>query len=973
MTVDAMGLHASDHRKPGSFLRPFPCDSPPHNIMARLDDTRFDPSRLNKQTAAEYSSSDSDSEGDEFVVPSRNPADDDFAHHRPQKRRRTGRDAKESAALGIFGSESEDDGPSWKRKNLRNKGMSFVSSAKHDSDDDDDDDDTDGVRMQLGRDDAAEDDEDDIDDERPTMRAMAADEDEEEDEETGGVGLGFGGAAAAAAQWAPSFRQSNTKPAPKPFVKSSIDPSNPLGSGFTPSSARGPTLLVRDDEPTTPRAAMPSAFAQTKGGKTKINAGSFGARMMAKMGYVPGKGLGKEEQGRNLIIEANLRPQKAGLGAVKEKTEQERLEEKRQARLRGEAVVDSDEEEKKKKARRRKTLGVSSTPGSGASTPRRQKPKYLTMDEMKKAAPGLKIPDAFTPILDMTGPGKKMLTSSSGLMTPTGANAPPETAEAAESRKLVRRAQNDLMAILEEWQNLQERKAYLDLQLRQEQQDMEEAVASLQGNRSVTTACEALAEPVESGEMDEKADLNWKLGRIVSGLKDASGAVPEAMLPQIKEELSALAVAAIHPTFKDFLRVWNPLQEPKPNFLDGLISIRGLLGLDQTKSHRTATPWETVMYKLWLPTVAAAVREWDVQEPDHMIAIFEAWETLMPKFVRTQLLEQDIVRKLDEAVQKWQPKKKHTHNLPHGWIFPWLPYLPATHLDPKSSTGLVADVKRKFRQLIDVWEFDRGVIPGFRKWKEVLRPSKSRDQWAPLVMNHLLPSMARYLNKNFRVVPQDQEPYMEMLEGVFKWLEVISPSMIGEVLVSEVFPQWHEALYHWLLLDDADYGEIGQWFEWWQESVFPEEIKALPSIAAEFDKGTAMIDRALDLGERAKTELKPPERGPALQTRTEPKAKPKVQPVTVQPAVTNKQQEEVTFRHVMEDWCQENDLQFIPERKRVHAEGPLYRITARGDGRGGVLVYFKGDSLLAERRGDRVLEIRRDRPDNYELLLDLAS
>lgn len=171
---------------------------------------------------------------------------------------------------------------------------------------------------------------------------------------------------------------------------------------------------------------------------------------------------------------------------------------------------------------------------------------------------------------------------------------------------------------------------------------------------------------------------------------------------------------------------------------------------------------------------------------------------------------------------------------------------------------------------------------------------------------------------------------MEMLEGVFKWLDVISPSMIGEVLVSEVFPQWHEALYHWLLLEDADYGEIGQWFEWWQDSVFPDEIKALPSITAEFDKGTTMIDRALDLGERAKTELKPPERGPALQTRTEPRTKPKMQAPTVQPVAAGKPQEEVTFRHVMEDWCQENDLQFIPERKRVHAEGPLYRITALG-------------------------------------------
>lgn len=967
--------------------------------MARLDEVRFEPSRLNKTTAAEYSSSESDADDDdEYLMPSRNPHDSEFTHHNPRKRRRTGRDAKESAALGIFGSESEDDGPGnrWKRKDLRNKGVSFVSSAKaapasDDDDSDEVDDDVDEKRDKQQKEE--DDDDDDYDDERPTMRAMPADEDEadEDEEDTGGVGLGFGGGAAAAAAmgqglgWAPATQwrdqAKDTTHTQKPFVKAASSASNPLGAGFAPTSARVPTLLVKDDEPTTPRSAMPSAFSKARGGKTKINAGSFGARMMAKMGYVPGKGLGKEEQGRNVIIEANLRPQKVGLGAVKEKTEQERQEEKRQARLRGEAVVDSDEEEKKKAARRKKALagGISSTPGSGASTPRRQKPKYLTMDEVKKAAPGLNIPDAFTPILDLTGPGKKMLTSSSGLMTPTGANAPAESTETAESRKLVRRAQNDLMAILEEWQSLQERRAYLELQLQQERQELEELTTGLQSNRSMTTACEEIALPVESGELDEKANLSWKLGRTIRLLKGANDTASDTLLPQIKEELASVAVAAMYPAFRDYLRLWDPLQEPKPGFVDDLVSIRGLLGLDLPvkKSHRKAmaTPWETVMYKLWLPTVAAAVREWDVRESDQMIAVFEAWEQLMPRFIRAQLLEQDIVRKLDEAVQKWQPKKKSTHNLPHGWIFPWLPYLPSSHLDPKSSTGLVADVKRKFRQLIDVWEFDRGVIPGLRKWKDVLRPSKSRDQWRPLVMNHVLPSMARYMKANFKVVPQDQEPYMEMLEGTFQWLDVVSSSMIGEVIVAEVFPMWHNALYHWLLLEDADYGEIGQWFEWWQGSVFPDEIKALPSISAEFEKGTAMIDRALDLGDRARAELKPPERGPALQTAKSPSRDKHHQKHRHEPAAQPapaKQAEEVTFRHVVEDWCQENDLQFIPERKRVHAEGPMYRITARGDGKGGVLVYFKGDSLFVERKNDTPQEIRRDQPSELDVLLDMA-
>lgn len=965
--------------------------------MDRSRNVSFDPSKLTKASAADYSSSDSGAdEDDEYLMPSRGPDDHEFADFNPRKRRRTGHNSKESAALGIFGSDSEDDGPNrrWKRKNLRSKGVSFVSQgqpAATGSDDDEDDDEP------------AEEDQDDADDANGTDNAMsraANDDDDEleeddEEEETGGVGLGFSRGTASAPYtmgWASQTEQpaaaANTSTPRKPFMKSTFDGSTPLGKGFTPSSANVPVLNVKDDESPAPRVSLPSAFsAPGRGGKTKTNPKSFGARMMAKMGYVEGQGLGTSGQGRNVIIEANLRPQGIGLGAVKEKSEQERQEEKRQARLRGEAVEDSEEEEKKKKkkAARKKTLasGVSSGAGSGASTPRRQKPKYLTLDEIKKAAPGLKIPDALTPILDLTGPGKKMLTSSSGLMTPTRGTPTAESSEATESRKLARRAQTDFMAILEEWRSLQERKAYLELQLQQERQELEEFTAGLEGHQAIVASCDKLSHPAPIEEADRQTGLSRHLSQVIGELKVADASLSDDLLPKIKEELAAVAVAALHPSFKDFLGVWDPLEDPKPRFLDDMISINRLLGsqgASKPQRKSTATPFEAMMYKLWLPSVASAVRQWNVRDSDQLLAVFEAWENLMPRFVRAQLLEQDIVRKLEEAIAKWEPTRKHHHSLPHVWIFPWLQYLPPHHLDPKSSNGLVADVRRKFRRLFEAWDFSRGVIPGLKQWKEVLRPSKSQDQWRPLVVHHLLSSMARYLRTNFRVDPQDQEPYLQMLTGISEWLSIISASMIGEVIVAEVFPMWHDVLYQWLVTDEANYEEIGAWFMWWKDEVFPDEIKSLPSIAAEFDKGTALIDRALDLGDRVAAELEPPQKGPALQIEKSADKEKKTHRRHHQhhhhEATSVPVREEAppaTFKSIVEDWCAANDLQFMPERKKVHAEGPLYRITARGDGKGGVLVYFKGDRLFAETRKDGVVEIRADREADLVVLMEYAQ
>lgn len=74
--------------------------------------------------------------------------------------------------------------------------------------------------------------------------------------------------------------------------------------------------------------------------------GSFGARMLSKMGWQAGTGLGTTGDGIVTPIESKLRPQKMGIAfkGFKEKTEQSKLEAKR----RGEVVSDEEDEKTKK-------------------------------------------------------------------------------------------------------------------------------------------------------------------------------------------------------------------------------------------------------------------------------------------------------------------------------------------------------------------------------------------------------------------------------------------------------------------------------------------------------------------------------------------------------------------------------------------------------------------------------------------------
>lgn len=904
---------------------------------------------------ARDSSDESSGEEDDFLHPSTDPQADEFADYNPRKRRRTGRDAKESAALGVFGSESEDEGPGkrWKKKNLRVKGMDFVSTGQHNALDEDDDEEEEEEEDEQARN-------EDVDMDNAPEEDVAAPR-----------GLGFRTSAKGL-----GFQS----PMPKRAMSSNA--STPLGRGFVPSSAAAPILKNFDDEAETPRIARPSAFSTPtigRGKKTEtgVNAGSFAARMMAKMGYKEGQGLGKEGTGRSSVIEVTLRPQGVGLGAVKEKSKQEIEEEKRQAKIRGEKYEDSDEERKKRRKKQKATglSGMESGSGSGMSTPRRvQKPKFRTLEEVQKAAPGLQIPDAFAPILDMTGPGHRLLTSTSGLLTPTAGGF--ESTEQIESKKLARRAQNDLSAYVEEWKNLEERKAYVEMTIIQQQQELDEEQREYDRMKSFADTVQSISQAV--------GDLQWD--PVIQALIEADG-LAELGASRVNEELSNIAVAAIHPFLRQAVEGWQPLDDPKlTGMAPQLFKIRNILGVAPDKSvvdkaflandgsHRihakSTTAYESMIYKIIFPKIVSAINQnWKVHDPTPLQTLFDTWDGLLPGFVRSQILDQAVVGKLNEAVSSWNPKKRRTNELPHLWLFPWLQYLPSHHADPKSSTGLVSDVKRKFRHLIDSWDFHKGVVPGLRQWREVLCPTSSNDHWTPLIMNHVLPSMAKFLKneKNFTVDPNDQAPYMSALQGVFAWQDILQPRIVAQVIIETVFPMWHNVLHQWLTVVGPN-EEIGQWFEWWRDEVFPKEIKALKIIQDEFEKGHEMINQALDLGSRAATHL------PAPRTRTRVSTSP---PVAITPAKPKLVQmgEEPTFRHRIEEWCIENELQMLAEKKVMHSAGPLYRITAAGNGKNGVLVYFKGDSLITvAKKGAEQTELRIDweSTDARDALLGMA-
>ena len=195
----------------------------------------------------------------------------------------------------------------------------------------------------------------------PRIRDKGEEDEEEERPRFGGLGLGASklhptsfsgftksgiGASRPAAVSIPATP--SPVPSSSPAPPASDDPSvlGSLPSAFGGSS-RPQRAFVRNATPQAPPPPKPSLSASESLHFRKLE-GSFGARMLAKMGWESGTGLGAESKGIVAPIETKVRPKNMGIAfkGFTERTEQSKAE----ARRRGEVVSDDDKEVGKKKA-----------------------------------------------------------------------------------------------------------------------------------------------------------------------------------------------------------------------------------------------------------------------------------------------------------------------------------------------------------------------------------------------------------------------------------------------------------------------------------------------------------------------------------------------------------------------------------------------------------------------------------------------
>lgn len=556
----------------------------------------------------------------------------------------------------------------------------------------------------------------------------------------------------------------------------------------------------------------------------------IGQKLLQKMGYVVGRGLGKNAQGIINPIEAKQRKGKAALGAYGSERTKQSLEDF--------PAVDSEEEEAEEF---QKQLSQWRKDPSG----NKKKPKYSykTVEELKakgRHGKALSAPQkdvSQVKVIDMTGREQKVYYSYSQIgishdipedqPTATGKDTKPQGFALPELEHNLQ-----LLIDMTEQEIIQN-----DRQLQYEKDmvinlshEMEKLTEVLVREEAAIHNLAKVLETVEECERRLQPSSEDPLT-----LEECADIFDELQQKYYEEyrmsERADLAAAIVYPLMKDYFDNWDPLKEPTYG-VDVMTRWRVLLEdghLSHSAQDSTMDPYHRLVWEMWIPHIRNVINHWQPRNCEPMVDFLDCWAHLIPIWIMDNILDQLIFPKLQTEVDNWNPL---TDTVPiHSWIHPWLPLM-QVRLEP-----LYSPIRNKLASALQKWHPSDGSAKLIlQPWKDVFTPGS----WEAFMVKNIVPKLALCLNE-FVINPHQQ--HMESFSWIIDWEGMISVSSLVGLLEKSFFAKWLQVLCSWLS-NNPNYEEITKWYLGWK-SMFSDQVLAHPTIKEKFNEALDIMNRAV--------------------------------------------------------------------------------------------------------------------------------
>lgn len=554
----------------------------------------------------------------------------------------------------------------------------------------------------------------------------------------------------------------------------------------------------------------------------------IGAKLLLKMGYEAGKGLGKELQGRSDIVEAHLRKGRGAIGAYgKEGNRPKKFQQK-----------DSEEEEEEEFQEKLHQWK------KGGSQTKKVKYVYKSADQVLEDGKWRQVSNDAgqtdkVKIIDMTGKEQRVLNSYHAI----GAQKmrPEDALDYRDSNQ---------QKVEEVIYDLPELRHNIDLLLDQCEEELISTDRSLKYHKNridtlqkqeetLAVLCQREKEEIETlqellEQVEHMEEINAKGNLDLESAKTMFDKMRRNFAKDYEQlEMPYIAMTLVVPLLQKKLKNWSPLTNPHMH-MDEFIQWKKLLEMPNALDKRQTNPMDpfhSLLWDSWMPSVRLAITSWNPKQPEELISFLQIWSHVIPSWMKANIQDQILLPKLQAAVEMWDPRSDLVPI--HSWLHPWLPYLD-TQLEIVYPT-----IRNKLASALKAWHpRDSSAKLILLPWKDIF----DKASMYSFILKNILPKLEQSLALDLVINPIDQS--LDPWNWIMEWMDFMPPAAMINCLERQFFPKWLQVLASWLN-QNPNYNEVKNWYTGWK-SVIPRDLLEAPQVQHQLQQALEMMTRVVN-------------------------------------------------------------------------------------------------------------------------------